>query len=102
MVVELAFLVVSFAVPCTREGVMHGAPDGAALGNGCALMGLKNCFSLKIVGLVVVELAFLVVSFAVPCTREGVMHGAPDGAALGNGCALMGLKNCFSLKIVFH
>ena len=42
-------------------------------------------------GLVVVELAFLVVSFAVPCTREGVVHGAPDGAALGNGCALMGL-----------
>ena len=42
-------------------------------------------------GLVVVELAFLVVSFAVPCTREGVMHGVPDGAALGNGCALMGL-----------
>ena len=52
---------------------------------------LKNCFSLKIVGLVVVVLAFSVVSFAVPCTREGVVHGAPDGAALGNGCALTGL-----------
>ena len=63
---------------------------------------IENCFSLKIVGLVVVELAFLVVSFAVPCTQEGIRHGAPDGAALGNGCALIGLKNCFSLKIVFE
>ena len=62
---------------------------------------LKNCVSLKIVGLVAVELAFLVVSFAVPCTREGAMHGPADGAALGNGCAFMGLIR-FSFKIVFH
>ena len=64
-------------------------------------MCVKICFSLKIVGLMVVELAFLVVSFAVPCTREGVMHGPADGAALGNGCAFMGIIR-FSLKIVFH
>jgi hypothetical protein len=62
---------------------------------------VKSCFSLKIVGLMVVELAFLVVSFAVPCTREGVVHGAADGAALGNGCALMGLIR-FCSKVVFH
>ncbi|GLT54538.1 hypothetical protein SLA2020_277300 [Shorea laevis] len=53
--------------PCTREGVVHGAPDGADLGqwlcsHGANLVLLKNCFSLKIVGLMVVVLAFSVVS----------------------------------------